>query len=134
MFKSESAGDVSRSGAAFWARRQAGLRGIGLWLALLVGIAGCDVFFKPEMPVQTTLRASVVGEGAVVQLHNESDRRLVLQAEITADDGAEPKELTVSLGPNEAGELGWLEGHAFQSGDVLTLRHDDFRAHSTEIP
>ena len=107
----------------------------GLMLALVaVLLAGCDFILGPELPVQTTYRPSLVGEGVVVQLHNESDSRLVLRAEVRGANSSETKEFTVSMAPNGYDEIGWLQGHAFRSGDRLTLRHDNFRSRSIEIP
>lgn len=104
-------------------------------LAASAPIASCGLF-KPEMPVKMTYRPSLVGEGLVLQLHNESSERLVLEVSFEgvgpgADESAKK---TVSVGPNAVKEVGWLEGVLLQPGATIVARHERYKPRTFELP
>jgi hypothetical protein len=101
---------------------------------VVLSLCSCGVLIKEELPVQFTYRPSLAGEGAVVQVHNESEKRLVLEAEIVVKATGEVKKLAVSLGPYEVTEIGWMQGHAFAAGDKITVRHEKYAESSLVVP
>ncbi len=94
--------------------------------------SGCSQ--KPELPVKLLVRQSLVGEGNVVQFHNEDNRRFVLTVCIENRAGTEKAERVLPIGPGEMKEMGWLEGWKFAAGDKITVNHDKYRSLTIMIP
>lgn len=100
-----------------------------------VGVGGCGLL-KPELPVKLTYRPSLVGEGVVLQLHNESPDRLVLELsfEGIGADSDESGRKTVSVGPNALVEIGWMEGVLLQPGATIVARHEKYKPSRLVLP
>lgn len=106
--------------------------GSALLIAILAA-AGCGIG-KSELPVVVTVRPSLLGEGHVLQFHNESGRRLVLEVEVKDAQGGTASHI-VSVGPHAVEEFGWLElGKRINAGDEVRVQHRDFRALRIHVP
>lgn len=89
---------------------------------------------QPDLPVKIVVRDSVVGEGYVVQFHNEANQRFVLTVCIENKAGKDRTERTLPIGPSEMQELGWVQGWKFASGDRITVKHDKYKSSTATVP
>jgi len=91
------------------------------------------------MPVKIIERKGWNG-GGVVQFHNESARKLVVDVVIVmgdlgsrlADSNKDyvPRKMVtrLALEPNGMKEIGWVQGWSFELGDQITISHEDYKA------
>ena len=87
----------------------------GIALGIMSLIQGCDFFAAP--PVSITFRQSYI-TGYVMQLHNRSDNRIVVQVYVENDELNQHGSISVGIEPHGMEELGLLEmGWAFMPGD-----------------
>ena len=86
---------------------------------------GCGNMVEP--PVSVTFRESLL-TGAVMQLHNRSDKRVV--CEVYVENNSKNQSTTCRLGvaPNDMTEVGILEmGWAFEEGEGGYVEVDGYR-------
>lgn len=103
---------------------------LALWLSAL---AACSPF-SPEIPLVITYRRSLLNEGYVVQLNNQSRRDLVVTIKLKSKDGRHKSETVAKLSAELTTEIGWLEGWRFDPGDSIRVIHPDFKDKTFEVP
>ena len=103
---------------------------LALWLSAL---AACSPF-SPEIPLVITYRRSLLNEGYVVQLNNQSRRDLVVTVKLKSKDGRHKSETVAKLSAELTTEIGWLEGWRFDPGDSIRVIHPDFKDKTFEVP
>ena len=83
---------------------------------------------RPTMPVDVKFRPALLGSSMVVQLGNESDRYLSVVAKFSNPTTDQKLAARVDLAPHQTKEIGHLEGWAFESGDHITIEHNDYKS------
>ncbi|MFH1067766.1 MAG: hypothetical protein V1746_07675 [bacterium] len=86
------------------------------------------------MPVQITLRESVMGQGYVVQFNNTSNKYLKIRVFYKDRTLRKSKKSLLELPPLGMTEKGWLQGWKFASGETITLLHEDYQTMFYKIP
>lgn len=100
----------------------------------LFSLPACSLFGKPEMPVGISYRASVVGQGYVLQFHNTSTRLLRVAVSIKDSATGQSREMPLEIPGGKMSEIGWLEGWKFVSGDQVIVRHEEYAEKLYLIP
>lgn len=96
-----------------------------LSLATIFLCQGCDGLKDP--PVSVTFRESLL-KGAVLQLHNRSNGRVVCNVYVTNSSKNQIKCSSFGIPPNEMFEVGLLEMEwAFEDGDKGHVAVDGYR-------
>ena len=86
---------------------------------------GCDSLKDP--PVSVTFRASLL-KGAVLQLHNRSDGRVVCDVHVASGSKNQAKCSSFGIPPNEMVEVGLLEmDWSFEVGEKGHVAVDGYR-------
>ena len=94
-------------------------------LATIFLCQGCDGLKDP--PVSVTFRESLL-KGAVLQLHNRSNGRVVCYVNVTSSSKNQAKCSSFGIPPNEMVEVGLLEMEwAFEEGDEGHVAVDGYR-------
>ena len=93
--------------------------------AMIFLCQGCDSLKDP--PVSVTFRASLL-KGAVLQLHNRSDGRVVCDVHVKSSSKNQSKCGSFGIPPNEMVEVGLLEmDWAFEAGEKGHVAVDGYR-------
>jgi hypothetical protein len=116
----------------------------GLLIAVgaLVVVAIGDKYFhksptiaaKPALPVEVGFRKALLANGLVAIFRNISFRELSILATFTNPTMKETKTFRLDLAPNSPKQFGHLEGWNFESGDIITLRHNDYQTWTGTFP
>lgn len=93
-----------------------------------------DVQVKPNMPIQVTYRASLLGEGYVGVFTNQSSRLLAVMVTAQNPSFGRQQNFRLDVPPNQSREIGHLEGWTFVSGDLITVTHAEYASITTKIP
>lgn len=99
---------------------------------LLMGLQGCSK--KDPLPVSVTFREAIFDESLVVQFRNTSGKYLVVVVKTVNTTLNQEKEGYVELPPGKLVEGGWAEGWKYVSGEVITIRHDDYATKKVTVP
>ena len=102
-------------------------------LVFILVLSGCTKD-KPNMPVKVVTRDSLVGEGLVVQFHNESPNKLVVQIVLQDKNEGNKHSGNLVIQGNSMREIGWVEGWKFESGDTIIITHSDYKSIKYYIP
>ena len=86
------------------------LKVIVLGLGVCLCICGCA---KAYLPIGLTFRNGFWSDG-VLQVHNLSDKRILIHIHVEYPPTAEEKDYDFSIAPNETGEYGALEMGSWQ--------------------
>jgi len=89
---------------------------------------------KPELPIEVTFRPSIGRGSLVAQYRNRSDKYLALSVKITNTTVGQSNRITVSLGPNQMYEHGWVEGWSYASGEKIEISHADYEPMELRVP
>lgn len=81
---------------------------------ILVVFSACEIFQK-NVPVICTRRESILGNGYVIKVENQSDKTLSLWIETSE------KKKHFTLGAHEGTEFGWLEGFHFGDNSTYSI-------------
>lgn len=113
------------------------------WVALGLVIAG-GIWFAtsssfqeqllPEMPVEVRFRPSVLGQGLVIMVKNESNSDISAIVRITRLSTDKRSMFTLNLRPGDTQSIGHLEGWQLQSGDTIEIESEDYRTWQGSIP
>ena len=95
---------------------------------------GCGDVSKPEVPVIVTYRESLLGQGLVLQLNNQTNTQLTVTLVVNNEEKNYRKEGAINIPPNGQVEIGWLEGWRFESGETVTISHPNFKSRTWRIP
>lgn len=89
---------------------------------------------KPAMPVVVNFRESMLGQGLVAVIRNQSDRHLTVMLSLRNSTLSSVKRFRLDLGPRSSTDFGHLEGWQFASGDEFSLYNDDFAVLKLTVP
>ena len=101
-------------------------------IAFLI-LVSCSIQ-KPLMPIEVTYRKALLGEGLVASFHNSSQKHLAVVVILTNPTLNQTKSLRLDLSPDVTREIGHLEGWAFASGDIIEIKHNDYRTLTVKVP
>jgi len=87
----------------------------------------------PELPVLVSFRPSLLDQGQVAQIINQSEHKLLLNATFT-NSFNQSREFLIRILPNDYAEFGWMEGWRFDSGHRIMLKHPEFRDGEWRVP
>ena len=82
---------------------------------------------KPSLPVEVGYRKSMIGQGYVVVIKNISPQSLAVQLDLRDSRGANKKQGSKNLLPDQIFEIGWLEGWEFKAGDVIKISKSEYQ-------
>lgn len=81
---------------------------------------------KPLVPVNLTMRASLVGEGMVAVFNNQTSENIRVFVTLENKEMKQTKNGYLDFGPNAKQEIGWIEGWKFMPGEYITISHPDY--------
>jgi hypothetical protein len=100
----------------------------------LFGSSPKVVVEKPAMPIEVNYRKAMLANGLVAIFKNDSTRNLSVLATFENPTLHQKKSFRVDLGPGGSKEVGHLEGWNFESGDLITLEHNDYSTLRVKFP
>lgn len=106
---------------------------LGCLLTYVVTHTGRTIV-KPELPVQVVFRGSLMDQSLVARFHSLAERPLSMKLRLLSQSGGRDLEAPLVLNPGEVKEIGWMEGWAFQSGDIIELNHQSFQSARHRAP
>jgi len=81
---------------------------------------------KPDLPVEVSTRAALLGAGRVLVIRNDSPKELDITAQFKRGDGPAVTQALV-IQPNGFTQVGKDQGWTFARGDSVVLSNPDFR-------
>lgn len=110
------------------------VRNVLMSIVLLVVVVGGWKFVhkvnrdisKPAMPIEVKYRKALLADGLVGIFKNTSNRQLAVVATFTNPTLKITKSFRLDLSPGGTKEIGHMEGWNFESGDTITLTHNDY--------
>ncbi len=88
----------------------------------------------PIMPVGVQSRSAITGPGLVLRVQNTSTRHLAFVVTVKNPTTSQQREFRLDTDPSGSAEVGFKEGWTIASGDVLTVRHNDYQTWQGSIP
>jgi hypothetical protein len=89
---------------------------------------------KPAMPIEVNYRKAMLANGLVAIFKNDSNRNLSVLATFENPTLHQKKSFRVDLNPGASKEVGHFEGWNFESGDMITLEHNDYSTLRVKFP
>lgn len=114
-----------------------------IWAVLILIVIGVLALMQlpsikeqnlPLLPVEVGYRPSLIGEGLVLNVKNNSNRTLTILATLSNATLRSEKKFNLTISPSEVSEIGHLEGWELVSGDQVKLFNAEYREWSGSIP
>ena len=109
-----------------------GFIGLGLWTN--ANKAKNNTVEKPALPIEVGYRKALLARGLVATFKNDSNRNLSILATFENPTMHQKKSFRLDLAPGGSSEFGHLEGWNFESGDLITLEHNDYSSWKGKFP
>ena len=88
----------------------------------------------PTSTVAIETRGAMTGLGLVLRVRNTSKRQLAFLVSVKNPTTHQQRDFRVDTGPSGSAELGFKEGWTLASGDVITIKHNDYQAWHGSVP
>lgn len=89
---------------------------------------------KPPLPVGVRYRQAMLGHGLVATFRNTSTQQLLFVVEVKNPTLDSSKTFQLNIAPGMVQEIGYAEGWAFSSGDLISIANAAYEPLKATVP
>ena len=113
------------------------------WFATVLVVLGIVWFFQsrgfkeeslPALPIDVSVRESMIGAGKVIQVKNTSNQTLMVILSLNNPTTKQEKSFRLDIPAGRLREIGHLEGWIVASGDNIEIRNETYKTWKGKAP
>lgn len=113
------------------------------WVATVLVVLGAIWFLQsrefkeeslPELPIDVSVRESMIGAGKVIQVRNNSNQTLMIILSLNNPTTKQEKSFRLDIPAGRLREIGHLEGWIVASGDDIEIRNEAYKTWKGKSP
>ncbi len=99
-------------------------------------LLGCADMNRPDLPLRYSFRDSLVGQGKVLMIRNDTDKFFQLKLEVHNRTLNAKSTHAINVGPRKTTEIGWLELDDWHlvTGERIRIHNDGYKTAHLVVP